>query len=366
MIEYNRIIENDFEKPIYEKLHIKVLEFLKIHNHCSFWDIIHFVGGSERRMIRLLDQMNKNDEINIKNDTISIACGKKYDCICPKCNGKMVVDDDFKNLKIQFESIYKNKPNPSFIFDQRPTTYATTINRVIYMLNRGDINNKDIVVLGDDDLTGIAIALTGLASSVVVLDIDKRLIDFTNHISRELNLNISAKVYDATKPPPKEMNNKFDTLITDPTPEPIPFSVFTNTAIKLTKPKSSLYFSIYSSAMDFEYAMQEVMTERKLHITDMIPNWTEYKNIKALYRESDVELFKKYNIQTDDKICFTETFIRTIKTKMTHAKHVNYTQSELLGKATKRVLNDEKNDVECTSEDNYLSDCLKALKEKSK
>ena len=363
-INYSKIIENDFEKPIYKDLHIKILNYLDIHNNCSFWDIIHFVGGSERRMIRLLNEMVENKEIFIANDIVFKKNGKTINCICDKCKGKTIICDEmFKNIFKQLTEIYEKKPKPTFIFDQRPTNIQTTLNRCIYMLNRGDIFSKDVVLLGDDDLTGIAIALTHFAKSVLVLDIDERLINYVNTIAREYNLNLSAIKYDATTPLPNNLKNKFDTLLTDPTPEIKPFAIFVNKAISLTKNKASLYFSIYSSAMNFDFGLQEVMTERKLHITDMLPYWTEYKNIKSLYKESDLNLFNKFNINIENKICFTETFIRTTKTPQTKILDVDFTSSDLFGKATKRVIADSKNDVECLEKNDYLSKCLETIKE---
>lgn len=356
-IDYEKIIENDFERPIYEALKHKIIEFLHINNDCSFWDIVKFVGGSERRLVRLLAEMNKVGEIKIINDKFSIQGGQNYFSVCPVCSGKLCkCNVNLEKMLEPFEKIYKSKPPATFIFDQRPINIASSINRVAYMVNRMDIRNKDIVLLGDDDLTGIAIALTGLAKSVTVLDIDERLIKYVNEVSKKYGLKIVAKVFDATKPV-KEMQSMFDVLLCDPTPEPIPFSVFMNVAIKITKPSGVIYTSIYSSAMEFNYQMQQVMTERNLHITDMIPNWTEYKSIYNLYTKRDLEIFEQYGIDLINGICFTETFIRTIKTPQTKAIDIKFELKDMFGKATKRVIKNKNNDVEIIN-DEYLTKTL--------
>lgn len=361
-INYNEIIENDFEEPIYKHLSQQILSFLNINNGCSFWDIIHYVGGSERRVIRLLDQMEKLNLIHIKNDKFSINNGHKIFNICSTCHGKMVDAKTFdKEITTKFVDIYSKKPAPTFIFDQRPITYETTINRVMYMTNRMDIVGKDVVILGDDDLTGIALGLFGFAKSVVVLDIDKRIVKYTNLVAKKYNLNIKAMLFDATKDVPKELKNRFDTLLVDPTPEPIPFGIFLNAAIKLCKFSSTIYTSIYSSAMEFNYEMQKVIEKRHLHITDMLPHWTDYKSIYNLYRQSDLEIFEKYKIPLNDGICFTETFIRMIKTPKTRIIKMHINQSDLLGKATKRVLKNSKDDVEI-KDNEYLDSCLEELR----
>ena len=361
-INYENIIENDFEKPIYQGLQKKIIEFLNINNNCSFWDIVRHVGGSERRTIRLLKEMQKAGQISVQNDKFFVEGGQNFFSVCPTCNGKLCIcNQNLANKLEKFEQIYNQKPPATFIFDQRPINIQSTINRVAYMLNRMDIRGKDVVLLGDDDLTGIAIALTGLAKSVTVLDIDERLVDYVAQVSKQYNLGITTKVFDATKPVPQDMQGVYDVLLCDPTPEPIPFSIFMNVAIEITRKNAIIYTSIYSSAMEFNYQMQQVMTDRHLHITDMVPNWTEYKSIYNLYRQSDIDTFADYGIDIKDGICFTETFIRTIKTNQTTIIPVNFKPEDLFGKATKRVIKDAKNDVEI-ADDQYLNKTLSKMR----
>ena len=361
-INYENIIENDFEKPIYQNLQKNILEFLHINNNCSFWDIVKHVGGSERRTIRLLREMKNAGQINVKEDKFSINQGQNFFSVCPSCHGKLCVcNQNLANKLEQFEKIYNQKPPATFIFDQRPINIQSPINRVAYMINRMDIRGKDVVLLGDDDLTGIAVALTGLAKSVTVLDIDERLVDYVAEVSKKYNLAITTKVFDATKPVSQDMLGRYDVLLCDPTPEPIPFSIFMNVAIDITRPNASIYTSIYSSAMEFNYQMQQVMTNRHLHITDMVPNWTEYKSIYNLYRQSDIDTFAEYGISLDDGICFTETFIRTIKTTQTTTIPVDFKPEDLFGKATKRVIKDAKCDVEIDG-DQYLNKTLSKMR----
>ena len=135
-----------------------------------------------------------------------------------------------------------------------------------------------------------------MAKHIQKLDIDERLINFINQISKEYNLNINARVFNALEEVPHELKHKFDCLITDPTPEVIPFTIFMNDAI---------------------------------------------------------DLLKKDNIPfNEDSICFTESLFRLKITNKTKKIKLNYQGKDIFGKVTKRVIKDKNNDI--VSYDEYL------------
>ena len=152
--------------------------------------------------------------------------------------------------------------------------------------------------------------------------------------------------------------------MTDPTPEKIPFSLFMNNAINLLKKeKGVIYTSIYSSAMDKSLELQKVINNMNLYVTDIIPNFTKYQALYELYKPTDIEIMKKYNIHMiDDSICFTESLVRMELTNDTRKIKLNYQGKDIFGKATKRVINNRNNDV-VKIEDNYLNEVEKMIKE---
>lgn len=356
----DKVIENDIEYDIYNNKIQEIKEYLNVFGPKTFWEIERAVGASERRTVRLLKEM-ENDNI-IKFDKLSscfyldkLNMPKHDNYICESCNGKIVKLEKLRNVKKQLLEIWKNKPKPTLLFDQRPVTMDTSLRRVAYMLSKNDIYGKNIVFLGDDDLTSICLALAYKNVNITVLDADKRLIDYINKIAKRNRLNIKALEYNVMDGVEKKLIGKFDTLMTDPTPEKIPFTIFTNSAIDLLKQDGILYVSIYSTAMSKNMDLQRVITDMNLYITDMIPGFTEYQAIEELYRESDKKLFEEYNVKFDENsICFTETLFRLIKNKDTHKLEIEYTAHDMMGKATKRVLKDKKKEV--ADESKYLDE----------
>ena len=318
-------------------------------------------------MLRLLDEMTENKliefDINSKEFfVINNEIPKHESYLCENCHGKTVVLNDLENYKKVLSEIWKNKPEPTLLFDQRPVTLDTSLNRVAYLLTKNDIYNKKIVFLGDDDLTSICLALTNPKCEITVLDADERLIEYIKNVSNKYKLNIIAKVMNVMDKVDEDLLNKYDVLITDPTPEKIPFTLFMNVAIDITKSNAIIYASIYSSAMMKTLDLQRVITNMNLYITDMVPNFTDYKYIYKLYSSNDINKFEKYGVTFDENsICFTETLFRMEKNYVAHKLPLKFTKEQIMGKATKRVLKDEKNEV--ASKNIFLENARKKMME---
>lgn len=369
MINLNNVIENDIEFKLYARKVKEIDKYLRTFGKQSFWQIEQNVGGSERRILRLLNEM-VDDNVLCFDETDSTfyvrnnenAKHKNYKC--HHCGGSTIELGDLENLIPTLKSIWERKPKPTLLFDQRPVTLKTSLKRVAYLLSNNDVYRNNIVFLGDDDLTGICLAMANSDCNITVLDADERLIDFVNDIASEYHLNLKAKVLNVMDDVPDDLKGKFDVLMTDPTPEKIPFTVFMNTAIDLLKSDGILYTSIYSSAMDKNMDLQRVITDMNLYITEMIPNFTHYQYIYDLYSPSDIKLIEKYHVKfTEDSICFTETLFRMEKNEETVKLPIEYTGEQMMGKATKRVMND--NEKEVADDTEYLEEVRESMEKNS-
>jgi len=366
MINLKNVIENELEFDLYLSKINEIKNYLMTFGKRSFWQIVEYVGGSERRMLRLLEEMvnekiiyfdKLDNTFYLKNN----KSNKHDDYKCKYCNGSTVELKKLNNLIPIMKKIWESKPKPTLLFDQRPVTLKTSLKRVAYFLNNNDVYQKNIVFLGDDDLTGICLALANKDCNVTVLDADKRLIDFINDIAQKYKLKINARVLNVMNKIPKDLRMKFYVLITDPTPEKIPFTVFMNAAIDLLKKEGVLYTSIYSSAMMKNMDLQRIITDMGLYITEMISGFTHYQYIYNLYSTKDVDLLNKYNIKfNDDSICFTETMFRLEKNINTVKLPIEYSSEQMMGKATKRVINND--DAEVAENSVYLTNLKKSMK----
>lgn len=127
-------------------------------------------------------------------------------------------DENLLNLSVNSDSqeVFPERVTPLREYDQFTAMQETVLKRASLLKHFGDIDNKKLMFLGDDDFTSISVARLGKAIEIVVLDIDDRILDKIESISNKLSLNIKTIKHDLTKTLPKEFINRFDVVFTDP------------------------------------------------------------------------------------------------------------------------------------------------------
>ncbi len=201
---------------------------------------------------------------------------------CPACEGRGVPFWADRGLYQTFLALAKDRPESVQEFDQGYVTPETTVARVLHMASRGDLDGKEILVLAaEDDLTGLAIALTRRAKRVLILDIDPRLIEFDRRAFRELGIkNAEAEVFDLRNPFPKEWLSAFDVFVTDPPETPRAFRAFIARGIAaLRAPGSAGYFGLtLRDASLFRWAeFQRALLDYGMVLTDILQDFNVYE-----------------------------------------------------------------------------------------
>ncbi len=287
--EIARIVEERSGIITYERSIYRILQAIKMTN--DIWEIVSIAEEPLPLVTETINVLKERGFVKINNGIYLTENGKKLlqdleveDLIeykCKTCNGKGIDLEQFKNLYEEFLEIQKNRPEPVREYDQGYITPISTVARVVFATSRGDIKNKDVIILGDDDLVSIAVALTNLAKRVVVLDIDKRLIDFIKNVSNDYNLDIEAFVFDLREPLPDEYVKNFDTFITDP-PETLPgFKAFISKGLVTLKgERCAGYFGLtrVESSLNKWLEFQKYLIESNVVITDIIKDFSEYVN----------------------------------------------------------------------------------------
>jgi predicted methyltransferase len=109
------------------------------------------------------------------------------------------------------------RPKATPDFDQGYVTPETTVLRLALMAQQGDLVGRDLLLLGDDDLTGIAAALSGLPRRICILDVDERIVSFIRDVARDRGWDhVHAEVYDVRDGLPSHLRGQFDVFFTDP------------------------------------------------------------------------------------------------------------------------------------------------------
>eukprot|EP01087_Luapelamoeba_hula_P022290 TRINITY_DN7954_c0_g1_i1.p1 TRINITY_DN7954_c0_g1~~TRINITY_DN7954_c0_g1_i1.p1 ORF type:complete len:407 (-),score=69.72 TRINITY_DN7954_c0_g1_i1:120-1340(-) len=178
-----------------------------------------------------------------------------------------------------FDKVAIDRPRAKEEFDQWYMTPQQALHRITFIHSRGDLVNKRILVIGDDDLLGVAAGFTRLAAEVVVLEVDQRIIDFTNRVAKEYNLNLRAQTFDARSPLPDELVAHFDVFVSDPVETVEGCKVFISRGVTgLRDVGSTVYFGLTTLESDRKkwFDVQRLIFEMNFALTDVIRNFTEY------------------------------------------------------------------------------------------
>ncbi len=147
----------------------------------------------------------------------SLDLAPTHDPACRTCAGSGVEFTQFAQALQEFAPLLAERPPAISSYDQGALTADSVFRRLARMYSQGDVAQKKILLLGDDDLMSIALALTGLPREIAVVEIDPRLCDFIAGVAAKKNLPISVFQHDAREKLTSDLHGAFDTFVTDPT-----------------------------------------------------------------------------------------------------------------------------------------------------
>ncbi len=203
---------------------------------------------------------------------------KYYDVRCPQCEGRGIKEDAFGILE-DYKKIASRRPRPTTEYDQGYIKEEDVMRRIAFIYERGDLEDTKILVMGDDDLISIGMALTRLPQEIVVLEIDDRLIDFINKMAVKYNFPIKAKRFDVRHDLPEEYRKNFDVFITDPVETLEGITLFlSRAATSLRGIGSAGYFGLthLEASLRKWREIEKRLLDMNFAITDMLRNFNVY------------------------------------------------------------------------------------------
>lgn len=207
-------------------------------------------------------------------------------------------------MKIPIEKYLNFRPKPERKFDQFLATFETLLKRVDLILK---FNKAKILFLGDDDFTSIACSLTNKFEKIVVLDIDKRILEVIDKISKKENLKIETVKYDLREPPPNNLEN-FDLIFFDPpyTPKAVELWLIRALEISLGKGsnkkrkdinflKNKFIFMCYGytdKAPERGLRVQKIINDLGLVTQEKFRKFNKYTGAESINNESDLYILQ--------------------------------------------------------------------------
>lgn len=274
-----------------QKVIINFLCLISSKTNCTSKYLIRKLGLPQVHLYRLIKEFT---DILVPNVRYIVV---KKELIEEIANfSKMMIFENkvnnHKDIKKIIQKYQRIRPEPDRNFDQFNATIPTTIKRVVKLAKNGDLRDKEIAFLGDDDLVSIGVALTGQCKKITVFEIDDRLNKLIVQISKENDLQIEVVKQDLTKPIDKSYFDKYDLVFTDPPYTKEGINIFLNQAIRLIKKNflGRIYLCYGNSdrAREREVEIQKLILEHNLIIKIKLNQYNEYQGAESIGSRSSL------------------------------------------------------------------------------
>ncbi len=273
----------------------------------NVWELLDNWHHTLAEFIKIMNDLYKNNLIETDGSKIYLTKkGRKKlgkfisSSLCKSCKGKRIeFTKEFETLLEKYNKIVKGRPKPTLEYFQGYMRNYDVVSRVVLMNYYGDVTNKKILLVGDDDLLSIALSLTGLPSRVVVLDIDKRIGKFINKIKKKYKLKIEFANYNVSEPLPKKFLKKFDVFSSEPLETFSGLRAFLLRGILSLKSGGIGYFGLTNleSSLKKWNKIERFLLRMNCVITDVIRDFSIYPTV---YETANYELFtKRFNFPTE-------------------------------------------------------------------
>jgi predicted methyltransferase len=210
---------------------------------------------------------------------------------CPTCGGRgSMVPGELTSVAAELAKITRRAPPPNLAFNQCHATVGTKLRRVLAMQEADALVGRRVLLLGDDDLVSLAIALVvqrfGTAATVaelVVVDIDAAVVDFIADCLASAPFPVTCRQIDLREDLPAELEGRFDTVVTDP-----PYTVegarlfLTRAAAALSGPGGNVFFSFGSRRPGASFRIQQEIVALGFAMRRLQSDFNEYLGAGAL------------------------------------------------------------------------------------
>ena len=210
---------------------------------------------------------------------------RQHRLVCPTCMGRTIqIPEAFAPILGTLRKRLPSRPEPLTRLDQAHGTSETALRRALYMLEKGDVEGRDILFLGDDDCTSIATGLLRVAHRISVADVDARLLHVIQRISHEEHLDVECLEHDLRAPLPAKWHRQYDVVFTDPPYTNPGLVLFLSRGLTALKPRegASLYLAYAHQPPKGMLTVQKTLTAMGLAQQELLPRFNVYEGAEML------------------------------------------------------------------------------------
>ncbi|MFE0454734.1 GNAT family N-acetyltransferase [Streptomyces sp. NPDC058914] len=208
------------------------------------------------------------------------------DATCTTCDGReLVIPSVLDEAVRRLRSVMESGPAADMAIDQSHCTPETKVRRVLALLAAGALPGGSLLLVGDDDLVSLAVAVVGdvlgspIVERVTVVDISPEILAYIRKVSAGLGTRVETVEHDLRRPLPAELHGGFDVAMTDPPYTPEGARLFLSRAVEGLRPgpAHSIFFSFGGKSPDEMLEVQREIMALGLVTNGYIRNFNEYE-----------------------------------------------------------------------------------------
>jgi predicted methyltransferase/DNA-directed RNA polymerase subunit RPC12/RpoP len=214
-----------------------------------------------------------------------------FDATCAVCAGREIVIPPVLAPTVEaLAGLAENAPTQRVELDQAHCTVETKVRRVLAMYEAGALDDRRVLMLGDDDLTSLALKLVveqlGAGSTIrklVVVDVDPALVSFVARELRTAPFDVECIRHDLREPLPEAMQGTADTVFTDPPYTSPGTSLFLSRAVDaLDGPRGDVFLAFGAGRPEEHLTVQRAIADMGFLVRRLARNFNEYLGAGAL------------------------------------------------------------------------------------
>ena len=188
------------------------------------------------------------------------------------------------------------RPGPNRHLDQVAATAVTVVKRALFLSQRFDLTGATVLMLGDHDMTALALARLAPDAAIAVADVDERVLEFVGDVRRRHGWPIETFFTDLRLELPRSLAARFDLVFTDPPYTPAGMKLFLLRGIQALNERAFSRICAAYGAGEQQAALalkvQAAIGELRLVIESIEPGFNEYGHAPALGNRSDLYVLR--------------------------------------------------------------------------
>lgn len=220
------------------------------------------------------------------------------DPTCTCCAGHSVaIPPALAGLVAELDELITRAPAADLTLDQAHCTAETKVRRVLLLLRYGLLPTSSLLVVGDDDLMGLTVAMVGarlgrpLVRRLGIVDVDVDLLDFIEERLGDLDMRAELVEQDLREPLDPRFVGGFELAMTDPPYTPEGARLFLSRAVAGLRPGPgrAVAFSFGPKGPDESLEVQEAITGLGLTIQATHRGFNEYHGAGIIGGRSNLQ-----------------------------------------------------------------------------